>query len=103
MFKVEKTEINIKTEKTEKTENDTLSLLETENSSQPRKSLFFTYSPLSQEFLPKKKFKVIFKNNKAKNDENNLFKINGLWDKSEHNKLIEALYLYNCDWRKIET
>ena len=89
--------------KTEKIENDSSSPLETENSSQPKKSIFFTYSQLSQEFLQKKKFKVICKNNKAKNDENNLFKINGLWEKSEHNKFIEALYLYNCAWKKIES
>ena len=24
-----------------------------------------------------------------------------LWNKSEHNKFIEALYIYNCEWEKI--
>ena len=102
MFKVEKTEINIKTEKTEKTENDTLSLLETENSTLPKKSIFFTCSSSSQELLQKKKFMVISKYNKAQKDTSDIFKSYGLWDKSEHKKFIEALYLYNCNWKKIQ-
>jgi len=44
-----------KVKKTEKLENDNLSSLETENSTQPRKFIFFTYSPLSHKFLQKKK------------------------------------------------
>ena len=102
MFKVEKTEINIKTEKTEKTENDSLSLLETENSTLQKKSIFFTCSSSSQELLQKKKFMVISKYNKAQKDTSDIFKSYGLWDKSEHNKFIEALYLYNCSWKKIQ-
>lgn len=102
MFKVEKTEINIKTEKTEKTENDSLSLLETENSTLQKKSIFFTCSSSSQELLQKKKFMVISKYNKAQKDTSDIFKSYGLWDKFEHNKFIEALYLYNCSWKKIQ-
>ena len=52
--------------KTEKIENDSSSSLETENSSQPRKSLFFTYSPLSQEFLQKKNLMLYVKTIKQK-------------------------------------
>ena len=29
--------------------------------------------------------------------------MNGFWNKSVHNKFIEALYLYNCGWTKIES
>ena len=105
MFKVEKTEINVKTEKTEinvKTENDSLSLLETEISTLPKKFIFFTHSPSSQELLQKKKFMVISKYNKAQKDTSDIFKTYGLWNKSEHNKFIEALYLYNCNWKKMQ-
>ena len=92
-----------KVKKTEKIETESLYSLETENPSQPKKSIFCTYSPLSHAFLQKTKFKVICKNNKATKDPANLFKIDGLWDKSEHNKFIEALYHYNCAWKKIES
>ena len=92
-----------KVKKTEKIETEFLCSLETENSSQPRKSLFCTYSPLPHAILQKTKFKVICKNNKATKDPANLFKIYGLWDKSEHNKFIGALYRYNCAWTKIES
>ena len=40
--------------KTKEIENGNLSSLETENSTQQRKFIFFIYSPLSQEFLQKK-------------------------------------------------
>ena len=26
----------------------------------------------------------------------------GLWNQSEHNKFIEALYIHNCEWKKIK-
>ena len=32
----------------------------------------------------------------------NLSKNSGYWNKLEHNKFIEALYLNNCNWIKIE-
>ena len=43
-----------KVKKTEKIENDNLSSIETENSTQPKKFIFFTYSPLPHKFLQKK-------------------------------------------------
>ena len=55
-----------KIKKNEKNKNDSLRTLETENSSQLRKFIFFTYSPLSQEFLPKKKCIIKSKNNETK-------------------------------------
>ena len=90
-----------KIKKNEKNKNDSLRTLETENSSQLRKFIFFTYSPLSQEFLPKKKCIIKSKNNETKKDTANLFKILGYWNKFEHNKFIEALYHYNCAWKRI--
>ena len=92
-----------KVKKTEKLENDNLSSIETENSTQPRKFIFFTYSPLSHKFLQRKKLFVVSKKNKNNIDKNKKFKIDGYWNKSEHNKFIEALYLYDCAWSKIES
>ena len=92
-----------KVKKIEKIENDSLNSLETENSTRPRKCIFFTYTPLPQKFLQKKKLLVISKKNKMKKDKKNIFKMHGFWNKSEHNKFIEALYLYNCAWTKIES
>ena len=51
-------------------------------------------------FWIKKKFKTTFKYSKIKSISNRT-NSNGLWDKSEHNKYIEALYIYNCDWFKV--
>ena len=45
----------------------------------------------------------ISKKYKKEKDKANIFKKQGFWNKSEHNKFIEALYLYNCNWKKIES
>ena len=60
----------------------------------------FTVSSLNKAFLNKKRFKINKKHSKIKNLSNHK-NINGYWDKNEHNKFIEALYIYNCDWDKI--
>ncbi len=81
------------------------SLFETDNSSnssKTKKIKFCTYSPLAPTFLLKKKFDVI-KSKKHKNkDTLNEYISHGYWDRNEHNKFIDALYLYNCKWLKIE-
>ena len=78
------------------------SLFETDNSSKTKKIKFCTYSPLAPTFLLKKKFNVI-KSKKHKNkDTQNEYISHGYWDRNEHNKFIDALYLYNCKWLKIE-
>ena len=76
------------------------SLLETKNSLESKNCLFFTFSPLDNTLLQKKVFKVTKITNKRISDTYNSY---GYWNKSEHNKFIEALYLYNCDWLKIQT
>ena len=60
----------------------------------------FIFSSFDKKFLNKKKFKINRKHSKIKNISNtkNIF---GYWDKKEHNKFIEALYIYNCDWDKL--
>ena len=78
------------------------SLFETDNSLKTKKIKFCTYSPLAPTFLRKKKFNVI-KSKKHKNkDTLNEYICHGYWDRNEHNKFIDALYLYNCKWLKIE-
>ena len=61
----------------------------------------FIVSSLNKKFLNKKRFKIDRKNSKIKNISNTK-NIYGYWDKKEHNKFIEALYIYNCDWDKIK-
>jgi len=88
--------------KNEKKEIYFLSSFETNNSAQPNKIKFFTYSPIEHKFLQKKKFEVI-KTKKHKNKNTlNKYITHGYWDKYEHNRFIEALYLYNCKWHKIQ-
>ena len=62
---------------------------------------FFIFSSLDKKFLNKKRFKIDRKESKIKNISNTK-NIYGYWDKNEHNKFIEALYMYNCDWDKIK-
>ena len=102
--------------------NKPLSLLETDNSStQPKKKLFFTFSNVDNSFLKKKRFNVttVVDNSFLKKKRFNVTTVNkkgnekeisnktrntyGYWDQSEHKKFIEALYLYNCDWIKIQS
>ena len=80
---------------------NSLSSLKTTNSENSNKFIIFEYSPTDIKFLSKKMFKV----KKKKDDEiEGIFNSSqnyGLWEKSEHMKFIEALYLYNCDWMKM--
>ena len=61
-----------------------------------KKNVFFTHTPLKNKFLAIKRFKVETQESKINIETNH-----GYWTKSEHDKFIEALYLYNCDWMKI--
>lgn len=61
----------------------------------------FIISYKKKDFLGKKRF--ITKNRYSKIKKIDKEKISyGLWNKSEHNKFIEALYIYNCEWEKIK-
>ena len=57
----------------------------------------FIVSSLNKKFLNKKRFKTNRKDSRISNRKN----IHGYWDKNEHNKFIEALYIYNCDLVKV--
>jgi len=60
----------------------------------------FIFTSLDKKFLNKKRFKIHRKHSKI-NNLSNRKNIHGYWDINEHNKFIEALYIYNCDWEKI--
>jgi len=93
MFKVLKTE-----QKT--TSDDSLHSSTFKSSSNLNSDTYkkvFIVSSLNKKFLNKKRFKTNRKDSRISNRKN----IHGYWDKNEHNKFIEALYIYNCDWDKI--
>ena len=61
----------------------------------------FIISSKNEDFLGKKRF--ITKNKYSKIEKISNEKISyGLWNQSEHNKFIEALYIHNCEWKKIK-
>ena len=76
------------------------SLALSEKKANPHKFKFFTYEPPKNEFLTKKRFKLRAKKDYTKYKASNIAQ--GYWAKSEHKKFIEALYLYDCDWKKIQ-
>ena len=73
------------------------------DSSQPKKIKFYTYSSSAPKLLEKKKFKIERKKKHENNYKSNKYTSYGYWDKKEHNKFIEALYLYDCKWLNIQT
>ena len=78
------------------------SLVLSEKKVNPIKFKFFTYEPPKNEFLTKKRFKIRVKKDYTKSKASNIYITQGYWAKSDHKKFIEALYLYDCDWRKIQ-
>ena len=61
----------------------------------------FIISSKNEDFLGKKRF--ITKNKYSIIEKISNEKISyGLWNQSEHNKFIEALYIHNCEWKKIK-
>ena len=79
---------------------DKASLVLSEKKANPIKFKFFTYEPPKNEFLTKKRFKIRAKKDYTKNKTSNITQ--GYWAKSDHIKFIEALNLYDCDWKKIQ-
>ena len=55
----------------------------------------------NKNFLKKKKFRTTKSKILRLGSSPNRKNTNGLWDKSEHYKFIDALYIYNCKWFKI--
>ena len=71
-----------------------------EKKAKPNKFKFFTYEPNKNEFLKTKMFKLTTKKDFSKYETSKNITY-GYWAKSDHEKFIEALYLYDCDWKKI--
>ena len=76
-----------------------MSLSERDNLQKPKKKIFSIISGNDNSFLKKKKFDVTHTKDKKNKEKYNIY---GYWDKSEHKKFIDALYLYNCEWLKIQ-
>ena len=85
--------------KTLNKDNKSLSLSERDNLQKPKKNIFSIISGNDNSFLKKKKFDVTYTKDKKNKEKYNIY---GYWDKSEHKKFIDALYLYNCEWLKIQ-
>ena len=94
MYNVLKTEKN-----SSKNDSLNISTLKTNSSKSYKNNMLFTISTTNNDLLKKKIFKVTSLKYTSKIDTN---KSRGLWDKSEHNKFIEALYIYNCDYQKMK-
>lgn len=94
MFKVFKAKNNSNAEESLDT-----SELESKSPYSNKNNKIFKISTSNNEFLNKKLFstKVIKYSTKKYPNKNR-----GLWDKSEHYKFIEALYIYNCDYMEIK-
>ena len=52
--------------------------------------------------MKKKRFKVRTKKEEGDKETSNICLLYGYWSKSDHNKFIEALYLYENDWTRIQ-
>ena len=81
---------------TDTNKKEEASLTLSEKKANPNKFKFFTYEPPKNKFLTKKRVKKDYTKYKTSNI------AQGYWAKSDHKKFIEALYLYVCDWKKIQ-
>ena len=81
---------------TDTNKKEEASLTLSEKKANPNKFKFFTYEPPKNKFLTKKRVKKDYTKYKTSNI------AQGYWAESDHKKFIEALYLYDCDWRKIQ-
>ena len=80
-----------------------LSTLKTTNTTldfEKYKKVFKVSSSNEKKLLNNKRFKTTLKYSQIQSTSNPK-NSHGLWDKSEHDKYIEGLYIYNCDWCKI--
>ena len=68
------------------------------NKANPNKPVLFTIKSPNNELLNKKMFRVRTK----KEETSNVCLRYGYWSKSDHDKFIEALYLYENDWPRIQ-
>ena len=73
-----------------------------EKKSSQNKPVLFTIESPNKKLLKKKRFKVRTKKEEGDKETSNICLRYGYWSKSDHNKFIEALYLYENDWTRIQ-
>ena len=73
-----------------------------EKKSSQNKPVLFTIESPNKKLLKKKRFKVRTKKEEGDKETSNICLRYGYWSKSAHNKFIEALYLYENDWTRIQ-
>ena len=73
-----------------------------EKKSSQNKPVLFTIESPNKKLLKKKRFKVRTKKEEGDKETSNICLRYGYWSKSDHNKFIEALYLYENDWIRIQ-
>ncbi len=78
------------------------SLDSSEKKSSQNKPVLFTIESPNKKLLKKKRFKVRTKKEEGDKETSNICLRYGYWSKSDHNKFIEALYLYENDWTRIQ-
>ena len=83
--------------KTDSIENSSFGLLKTKT--KRNKNRFYTFEPPNHKFF--QMFKVTTIKDEISKKNTNIYN-RGYWNKSEHNKFIEALYHYNCDYSRIQ-
>ena len=73
-----------------------------EKKSSQNKLVLFTIESPNKKLLKKKRFKVRTKKEEGDKETSNICLRYGYWSKSDHYKFIEALYLYENDWTRIQ-
>ena len=73
-----------------------------EKKSSQNKPVLFTIETPNKKLLKKKRFKVRTKKEEGDKETSNICLRYGYWSKSDHTKFIEALYLYESDWTRIQ-
>ena len=81
--------------------NDT-SIDSSEKKSSQNKPVLFTIETPNKKLLKKKRFKVRTKKEEGDKETSNICLRYGYWSKLDHTKFIEALYLYENDWTRIQ-
>ena len=73
-----------------------------EKKSSQNKPVLFTIESPNKKLLKKKRFKVRTKKEEGDKETSNICLRYGYWSKLDHTKFIEALYLYENDWTRIQ-
>ena len=83
-------------------ESKDTSIDSSEKKSSQNKPVLFTIESPNKKFLKKKRFKVRTKKEEGDKETSNICLRYGYWSKLDHTKFIEALYLYENDWTRIQ-